>query len=98
MRVDLNVPTTADLASSSTSASRRSSNRSHEAETSSPQDTASLSTGSGHVQALAARLRDVPDVRQQRVEALRDLVSSGKYQMSPQRTAEAMLSDFDIFG
>lgn len=55
-------------------------------------DMASLSTGSDAVAAMRTQLDNVPDVRQQRVEALRQSISQGTYAISPQGIAEGMLS------
>ena len=43
--------------------------------------------------ALESRLQEVPDVRQQRVEALRNAISAGTFRISPQRIADAMLAE-----
>jgi flagellar biosynthesis anti-sigma factor FlgM len=56
-------------------------------------DTTGLSTGHDQVQTLAANLNQVPEVRQQRVEALRQSVLGGSYEISPGRIAAAMLSE-----
>jgi len=55
-------------------------------------DVARLSTGSDAIQSLKARLADVPDVRRERVDSLRQAISAGTYQISPQAIAEAMLA------
>jgi len=55
-------------------------------------DTAQISRVTPSVSALAASAQASPDVRQARVEALRDAVAQGTYQISPQRIAESMLA------
>ena len=55
-------------------------------------DTAELSTSSDAVAALRAQLDSVPDVRQQRVDSLRQVIQSGQFAVSPQRIADAMLA------
>ena len=52
-------------------------------------DAASLSTGSS-VSALAAQVKQMPDVRQERVAALQQAVQSGQYQVSDKQIAEAL--------
>jgi negative regulator of flagellin synthesis FlgM len=52
-------------------------------------DGASLSSGS-NVSALAAQVKQMPDVRQERVAALRQAVESGQYQVSDKQIAEAL--------
>jgi flagellar biosynthesis anti-sigma factor FlgM len=55
-------------------------------------DTAELSTSSDAVAALRAQLDCVPDVRQQRVDSLRQMIQAGQFTISPQRIADAMLA------
>ncbi len=57
------------------------------------EDVAHLSSGSDAVQKLKAQLDALPDVRQQRVDALRQAVSGGTYKISPHAVAAAMLAD-----
>jgi len=52
-------------------------------------DGASLSSGS-NVSALAAQVQQMPDVRQERVDALKQAVESGQYQVSDKQIAEAL--------
>ena len=51
-------------------------------------DGASLSNGV--VSQLAAKVQQMPDIRQDRVEALRQAVQSGQYQVSDQQIADAI--------
>ena len=55
-------------------------------------DVAQLSTSSDAVASLRAQLDGVPDVRQQRVESLRQAISAGQFTISPQRIADGMLA------
>ena len=55
-------------------------------------DTAKLSTGQSAVQALAANVNDVPEIRQERVAALAKALREGSYQVTPEQTAEALIS------
>jgi flagellar biosynthesis anti-sigma factor FlgM len=56
-------------------------------------DEARLSTGSDTIRGLKAQLNAVPEVRQQKVDGLRQAVESGSYEVSAQRIAAAMLAD-----
>jgi len=56
-------------------------------------DIASLSTGSDSVASLRTQLHAVPDVRQDRVQALRQAISQGQFVASPTRIAAGMLAD-----
>ncbi len=49
--------------------------------------------GSAVVQALKAQLDKLPDIRQQRVDSLKQALAVGRYQIYPQRIATAMLAE-----
>ncbi|MFZ0479804.1 MAG: flagellar biosynthesis anti-sigma factor FlgM [Terriglobales bacterium] len=49
-------------------------------------DTVSLS-------ALTAQTMQLPEVRQGKVDSLRQSIASGEYEVDPQKTADAMLND-----
>jgi len=57
------------------------------------QDQAQLSVNSQTIQQLKASLSQVPEVRPERVEALRQAVRSGNYQLSDQQLSDAIASD-----
>jgi flagellar biosynthesis anti-sigma factor FlgM len=57
------------------------------------EDIAHLSSGSDAVQKLKVQLDAMPEVRQQRVDALRQAISDGTYKISPHSIATAMLAD-----
>jgi flagellar biosynthesis anti-sigma factor FlgM len=56
-------------------------------------DKAEISLDQVRVQALVAQASRVPDVRQQRVAALGRAIQQGSYEVSPEQTAEAMLTE-----
>lgn len=56
-------------------------------------DHTTLSSDSTMAKSLVAQALSMPDVRQERVQALRQAVSSGTYQVDPQKLATAMMSD-----
>ncbi len=93
MRIDSNTPATSELVRNSGSSAAAITGRGRDGEAAGTQDTAQLTTGSGNLQGLLTSLQGVPDVRQQRIETLRDQLSSGTYQISPGRIATAMMSD-----
>lgn len=49
-------------------------------------DTVSLGT-------LTARALQMPEVRQSKIDSLRQSIANGEYNVDPQKTADAMLSD-----
>jgi len=55
------------------------------------QDQAQLSGGHAQVAALAAQAAQLPEVREERVHALRQAVESGQYGPSPETVAGALL-------
>ena len=56
-------------------------------------DTALLSTDQVRVQALVAQVNSLPEIRQEKVAALGRAVRDGSYKVSPQNTADALLSE-----
>jgi flagellar biosynthesis anti-sigma factor FlgM len=57
------------------------------------QDQAQLSVDNDTIQSLKSTLAQVPEVRQERVAALRQAMSQGSYQVSDQQLSDAMASD-----
>ncbi|MGO9125381.1 MAG: flagellar biosynthesis anti-sigma factor FlgM [Terriglobales bacterium] len=55
-------------------------------------DSAQLSTDQVKVHALGAAALQLPEVRQEKVAALAEQVQKGSYQVSPDQTAEALLT------
>src|SRR5208282_5335482 len=56
-------------------------------------DQAEFSADNATIQQLKANLSQMPEVRQERVNALRQAVSSGSYQVSDQQLSDAIGSD-----
>jgi flagellar biosynthesis anti-sigma factor FlgM len=59
-------------------------------------DQAQLSVSQSRVQDLKAQLTGLPDVRQDRVSALREAIGNGSFNPSDQQLADAILGD--LFG
>jgi len=59
----------------------------------SDQDQTQLSVDNQTIQHLQSALSQVPEIRQERVNALRQAVNSGQYQVSDQQLSNAMSSD-----
>jgi len=55
-------------------------------------DSARLSTDTAKVRALNAAVLQVPEIRQEKVAALAEQVGKGNYAVSPEQTAEALLT------
>lgn len=56
------------------------------------EDQAQLSSAHVQVQALAAQAAQLPEIRQEKVNALRQVVLEGSYQPSSQQVAEAVFA------
>jgi anti-sigma28 factor (negative regulator of flagellin synthesis) len=93
MRIDLSktAPEAPDAGQSSKSSAATAASSSRE--TVAGGDIASLSQGK--VQELVARVNQVPEIRQERVTALRRAFAEGSYG-APQETAEALISFMQI--
>jgi len=63
------------------------------ASSSSGEDTVSLSSTHGEVQALAAGVAAVPEVRTERVSSLREQISKGQYQPTSKQVADALIRE-----
>jgi flagellar biosynthesis anti-sigma factor FlgM len=57
-------------------------------------DQTQLQSSQGRVQDLKAELTRLPDVRQERVAALRQAIGNGSFHPSDQQLADAILGDF----
>ena len=57
-------------------------------------DTVSLSSTHGEIQTLTASLANVPEIRTDRVDSLREQVGQGTYQPSSQRVADAIVREY----
>ena len=93
MRIDAPLPLPENLQPHKVARSGSSTQQSRPAPVDSGQDQAQLSVDSDTVQQLKANLSQVPEVRQERVNALRQAMSSGSYQVSDQQLSDAMGSD-----
>lgn len=90
MRIDSAVPPLENQPTSQVGSSSTSGSPSRPGSVNSEQDQAQLSVDSGTMQSLKASLSQLPEVRQDRVDALRQAVSSGTYQVSDQQLSDAM--------
>jgi flagellar biosynthesis anti-sigma factor FlgM len=95
MRINLNPgsPEVSDAAKPTSTPDSRGGVSAASGKTSSGVDRAELSLDQVRVSALAAKINDLPEVRQEKVAALADAIHSGNYNVSPEQTAEAMLSE-----
>lgn len=94
MKIDLSPSFTPELAKSSSSAITGKTGQTNTVDVAGESgDVARLSTGSDAVAAMRSQLDSVPDVRQDRVQALQQAISLGQFVVSPQRIATGMMAD-----
>ena len=93
MRIDAALPLPENIQTQNVTRSGSSAAQSSTALAASTQDQAQLSVESGTVQQMKTTLSHLPEIRQERVNALRQAVNSGSYQVSNQQLADAIGSD-----
>ena len=93
MRIDGALPVPENQQTQKVTNSGASAPQGQSAPTPTGQDQAQLSVDSGTVQQLKAKLSQLPEVRQERVNALRQAVNGGTYQVSNQQLADAIGSE-----
>jgi len=91
MKIDSNHSTSDPIVTSQTKnqGSSASTNQTHSA----GEDTASLSFDRASVSSLVTQAMASPEVRQAKVAALRQAISSGQFKIEPDKIAEAMLPE-----
>jgi flagellar biosynthesis anti-sigma factor FlgM len=90
MRIDLNQGPQASTETNRSSAAGSGAAGSSSTSNLGGEDQAELSSAHVQVQALVAQAAQLPEVRQERVQALRQAVVSGRYQSSPDQVAGAI--------
>jgi flagellar biosynthesis anti-sigma factor FlgM len=93
MRVDGPLPIPENVQPQKVASSGSPTQQSRPASVGSGQDQAQLSVDNDRIQQLKATLAQVPEVRQERVDALRQAVSNGSYRVSDQQLSDAIGSD-----
>jgi flagellar biosynthesis anti-sigma factor FlgM len=93
MRIDGALPLPENLQTQGVTRSGPSAQQNPPAIVNSDQDQARLSTDGGTVQQMKTMLSQLPEIRQDRVDALRQAVSSGSYQVTDQQLGDAIGSD-----
>lgn len=72
-------------------AAKGAASRSADASNEASGDRTTISTQGSAVQDLAAKALDTPEIRQEKVNALRESVNNGTYSLDPSKIAEAMI-------
>ena len=93
MRIDLNPSAMPELDRSKSTTTGSKTHDMTNRPLASAEDVTHLSTGSDAVQTLKAQLDKVPEIRQQKVDSLKQAIAQGSYQMYPQQIAAAMFAD-----
>jgi flagellar biosynthesis anti-sigma factor FlgM len=89
VRVDLNGPALSEVNSSA--AGKNTEVSVAQGASALQEDTASLSTNSATIADLSVKALASPEIRQQKVEALRNAIQSGEYQIDPGAIADSMI-------
>ena len=93
MRIDLTPPSMPELEPSrGSSGTSEGTGASIQSTRQTDHDLATLSTGTAAVNRFKSLLESVPEVRHALVDRLRQAVSDGSFQVSPQAIAEGMLA------
>lgn len=58
------------------------------------QDKTSFSSDGTSISSLEARVMQTPEIRHDRVAALKDAINKGQYAIEPDKIADAMLNEF----
>jgi negative regulator of flagellin synthesis FlgM len=91
MRIDLYNSTASEIANeSSQQVNAKNSAESGQADA---EDRATLTTDSSSVGSLVSNAMSSPEVRQAKVDSLRQAVSSGQYELDPGKIAGSMIDD-----
>jgi negative regulator of flagellin synthesis FlgM len=90
MRIDSNQPLINQVA---TDCSAKTSGKSAKSSGSASNDKASFSVDASSISSLEAQALAAPEVRQDRVNALREAIRSGSYDVDPGQIAGAMLRE-----
>jgi len=92
MRIDLNYGPQQIPDSSRASAASTATGAGPAVGSAAGEDQAQLSGAHVQVAALAAQASHLPEIREERVQALRQAIQSGHYQASPEKTARALVA------
>jgi flagellar biosynthesis anti-sigma factor FlgM len=90
MKVELNRPALDSVTSSPVTPAEVSGNHATHAP---EEDKATLSTDKASVEALATQALSSPEIRQDKVEALRQAIKGGQYKLDPAGIADAMIRE-----
>lgn len=94
MKVDLNSMDSTTLSSVTSAQRGQNANAAASATAAEPEvgeDTATLTSDRASIKALTTKAMESSEVRQDKIEALRQAVQSGQYKIEPDKIAEAMI-------
>ncbi len=97
MRIERQIPASENSGTNRVNDAQTAATRSSSgASVGSPNDTVHLSSDQATVRQLVSQLNQVPDVRQEQVNALRSQIQTGQFQRSNEQVAGAMVTQ--LFG
>ncbi len=89
MKVDLNAPTPSGITPANTKAERTSA----DSLITSGQDSATLSTDKASIDVLTNQVMASSELRQEKIEALRQAIEHGEYKVEPEEIAKAIIQE-----
>jgi negative regulator of flagellin synthesis FlgM len=95
MRIDSYGSLAADALSSQPNAQSSAAQNDVTAPSAGSEDRTTLTSSSASVESLVSTAMNSPEVRQDKVDSLRQAIASGQYQLDPAAIASSMLKDQD---
>jgi len=93
MRIDPQIPASENTGTNRVNDARSAATKgSSTASVGQPNDTVQLSSGEATVRQLVSQLSQVPDIRQEKVNALQTEIQAGQFQRSNEQVAGAVVS------
>ncbi|MDR3746434.1 MAG: flagellar biosynthesis anti-sigma factor FlgM [Acidobacteriaceae bacterium] len=92
MRIDLFNSAATELSSEQTS-QKASTENAAKSSISQTEDSATLTSGSASVESLVSTALNSPEVRQDKVDSLKQAVNSGQYNLNPDNIATSIIED-----
>jgi flagellar biosynthesis anti-sigma factor FlgM len=93
MRVDINGPAASQIASEQSASSKKVADH-NRANTQFAEDTTSFSSDTVGLSALTSKAMETPEIRQDKVDSLRQSIQAGSYKIEPDKIADGILKEY----
>jgi negative regulator of flagellin synthesis FlgM len=94
MKIELNGPALDRVTTTETNQSQATNTGAASSAEEVGEDTATLSADTSSVSSLTQQALSAPSIRQDKVDALRQAIQSGQYQLEPDQIAQAMIDQY----